>query len=178
MSYTIEIQRTSDPCSIKFFPGRILSPGGVVTFANEEEARVSPLALALINLEEVLHISFCDDFVLVTKSEKARWEFLQPDVLLVLAEFVDEPVFKEKVAGLVLDDEVGARVDQIIADCIRPVVRDDGGEIEFLGWKEGRVYVRVDKACAGCPSAGAELKERIERLLQFHLSEIEGVVII
>ena len=44
--------------------------------------------------------------------------------------------------------------DQIIAilNVIRPYLNNDGGDIEFVRFDEGIVYVRMLGACAGCGS--------------------------
>lgn len=52
---------------------------------------------------------------------------------------------------------------------IVPMLKQDGGGIEFLGIKNGVVYVRLIGACHGCPSSGQTLKYGIERQLRIDI---------
>ena len=59
---------------------------------------------------------------------------------------------------------------------IRPVLRQDGGDIEFIELTEDNVVkVRLQGACMGCPSAQITLKEVVERVLKGHFPEISRV---
>lgn len=53
-----------------------------------------------------------------------------------------------------------------VLDSIRPMLKKDGGDMEFLGIKNSVVYVRLVGACNGCPSAGQTLKYGVERELK------------
>ena len=56
---------------------------------------------------------------------------------------------------------------------VRPYLQRDGGDVEFVEFKEGIVYVRMLGACVGCTSIDETLKEGIEALL---LEEVPGVI--
>ena len=56
---------------------------------------------------------------------------------------------------------------------IRPYLQRDGGDVEFVRFAEGTVYVRLTGACVGCSYATVTLKEGIEAIL---LEEIPGVI--
>lgn len=59
-------------------------------------------------------------------------------------------------------------------DRIRPYIRFDGGDIEFVSVTEdGIVTVRMGGACAGCMSIEDTLKDGVEAIL---LEEVPGVV--
>ncbi|MFH1404591.1 MAG: NifU family protein [Patescibacteria group bacterium] len=63
---------------------------------------------------------------------------------------------------------------------IRPIMQQDGGDIEFveLDEKQGIVKVRLTGACAGCPMADITLKHVVEAALQEEVPEIKQVVLI
>lgn len=56
---------------------------------------------------------------------------------------------------------------------IRPYLNNDGGDVEFVKFEDGIVYVRLAGACAGCGMQDATLKDGLEALL---LEEVPGVV--
>ena len=62
---------------------------------------------------------------------------------------------------------------KVILNKIRPYLQQDGGDVEFVEFKEGIVYVKLLGACVGCASADLTLKEGIEALL---LEEVPGVI--
>lgn len=66
-----------------------------------------------------------------------------------------------------------ARIVEIL-ESIRPALRADGGDLEFLGFDEagGVVEVRLLGACESCPISMMTLKEGIERRLK---SSVPGV---
>ena len=57
--------------------------------------------------------------------------------------------------------------EQIIAvlNVIRPYLNNDGGDIEFLRFEDGIVYVRMLGACAGCMSLDATLNDGVREIL-------------
>ena len=64
------------------------------------------------------------------------------------------------------------RIKEIIKK-IRPYLQADGGDVEFVSFVDGIVYVKLLGACIGCASADATLKDGIEAIL---LEEVPGVI--
>ncbi len=62
---------------------------------------------------------------------------------------------------------------KLVLNRIRPFIQGDGGDVEFVRYEEGIVYVKLLGACVGCASADLTLKEGIEALL---LEEVPGVI--
>jgi ATP-binding protein involved in chromosome partitioning len=58
---------------------------------------------------------------------------------------------------------------------LRPMLQADGGDVEYEGFREGVVRVRLKGACSGCPSAGATLKYGIEKRLKEKIPEVKSV---
>jgi len=58
-------------------------------------------------------------------------------------------------------------------DKIRHFLQKDGGDVEFVSFKDGVVYVRMHGACQDCIYANADIKELVEVILQ---EEVPGVV--
>lgn len=60
-----------------------------------------------------------------------------------------------------------------VIEKIRPFLQKDGGDIEFLYFKDGIVYVRMSGACADCIFIDDTIKDGVEAML---LDEVEGVI--
>jgi len=56
---------------------------------------------------------------------------------------------------------------------IRPYLQHDGGDVEFIRFDDGIVYVKMVGACVGCASIDLTLKDGIEAIL---LEDIPGVI--
>jgi len=57
-------------------------------------------------------------------------------------------------------------------DKVRPYIQADGGDVEFVKFEDGIVYVRVHGACVGCSALDMTMKDGVEAML---LDEVEGV---
>lgn len=56
---------------------------------------------------------------------------------------------------------------------IRPYLQADGGDVDFIKFEDGIVYVSLLGACIGCASSDETIKGGIEALL---LEEVPGVI--
>jgi Fe-S cluster biogenesis protein NfuA len=66
------------------------------------------------------------------------------------------------------DEELMAPVTGVIQK-VRPSLALDGGDIEFITVKNGKVYVQLKGACIGCSSSGNTLKYGVERQLRMDI---------
>lgn len=186
----IETETTPNPATLKFLPGEIVMATGTREFTSDEDAVASPLAEALFALGDVTGVLFGREFVSVTIAPGAAWTDAKPQVLAILLDhFVTQtPLFAAGVADFAVpsDDETGLGDDPADADIIdqikdlietrvRPAVANDGGDITYRGFRDGVVYLRMQGACAGCPSSTATLKNGIESLLKHYVPEVNEV---
>lgn len=58
---------------------------------------------------------------------------------------------------------------------IRPFLQNDGGDVEFVEYKDNIVKVKLKGHCAGCPGARMTLQGVIGRILMESYPEIKGV---
>ncbi len=67
---------------------------------------------------------------------------------------------------------------QVEIDYIRPLLQADGGDIELVNVDEasGKVSVRLQGACSGCPSAAMTLKMGVERRLKERVPAVKEVI--
>ena len=58
-------------------------------------------------------------------------------------------------------------------DKIRPFLMRDGGDLRYVDFIDGIVYVRLLGACDGCSLATADISEGIEIIL---MEEVPGII--
>ena len=185
----IETEATPNPATLKFLPGRTVMEAGTRDFATPEEAEASPLADALFGLGDVTGVFFGRDFVSVTAAPGIEWTQLKPDVLSILMDHfaAQMPLFRGPSAGFSVpaeeeafaddpaDADIVAQIRDLIDTRVRPAVANDGGDIVYRGFDKGKVFLRMQGACSGCPSSSATLKNGIEQLLRYYVPEVTEV---
>ena len=176
----IQTERTPNPLTLKFLPGRDVAEGGA-QFARGDDTARSPLAGTLLAIDGVEGIYLGADFVSVTKSEQADWMLLKPLILSDIMEHFTSgrPVLTGEgdaaAAPAVDEDEVTATIRELIDTRVRPAVAQDGGDITFRGYREGTVFLNMKGACSGCPSSTATLKHGVQNLLHHFVPEVREV---
>ena len=71
-----------------------------------------------------------------------------------------------------MDEE---KIKKVIAK-VRPAIRRDGGDVEFMSFDGETVKVRFKGACMGCPMAGFTLKNTIEKAIKSEVPSVKKVV--
>ncbi len=61
---------------------------------------------------------------------------------------------------------------------LRPTIQMDGGDIEFVSFKDGIVSLRLHGACVNCPLSLYTVKLGIEERLKEHIPDIQEVIAI
>jgi len=187
----IEIEKTPNPATRKFLPGRTVMEMGGRDFPNADAAEASPLAEALFSTGMVDGVYFGRDFVSVSAAPTVEWDQLEPEVLSVLLDhfMLDAPLFKQgSAAGIEVaadeaisieedpaDADIIDQIKELIETRVRPAVAKDGGDIVYRGFDKGTVYLAMHGACSGCPSSTATLKNGIEQLLKHYVPEVTEV---
>jgi Fe-S cluster biogenesis protein NfuA len=185
----IQTEPTPNPATLKFMPGQAVMDGGTRDFATPEEAESSPLAEAIFSTGDVEGVFFGRDFISVTAAPSVEWKDLKPQVLTVLLDHFSSgaPLFKAGSAGNIsIDPDLGfvedpadadivAQIKELIETRVRPAVAQDGGDIVYRGFQNGKVFLAMHGACSGCPSSTMTLKQGIESLLKHYVPEVEAV---
>jgi Fe-S cluster biogenesis protein NfuA len=185
----IRTEQTPNPATRKFLPGQDVMGVGTRDFPDAEGAEASPLARALFDSGLVEGVFYGRDFVSVTAAPGISWTDLEPVVLETLLDhfitgaplFVagsaaaihvaDDAAFEEDPA----DADIIDQIKELIETRVRPAVAQDGGDIAYKGYKEGRLYLSMHGACSGCPSSTVTLKRGIESLIRHYVPEVETV---
>jgi Fe-S cluster biogenesis protein NfuA len=69
-------------------------------------------------------------------------------------------------------DIIEKQIQEIIAK-IRPYIQRDGGDIKYVRFEDGIVYVQMLGACVGCGYVDSTLKDGVEAIL---LEEVPGII--
>lgn len=184
----IETEITPNPATIKFLPGRPVMESGTADFDSAEAAEASPLASRLFELEDIERVFLGSNFISVTKKGFADWALLKA---LVMNEIVQHfitgmPVIDPDYAPAGGEDDPSDEISdddsesvktikEILDTRVRPAVAADGGDIRFVRFEEGVVYLKMQGACAGCPSSTATLKMGIENMLKHFVPDVARV---
>jgi Fe-S cluster biogenesis protein NfuA len=59
-----------------------------------------------------------------------------------------------------------------ILNKIRPYLNSEGGDLQYIGFEDGIVYVRMLGACVDCVGLDSTLKDGIEALLVENIPEV------
>ncbi len=189
----IQTEDTPNPQSMKFLPGQpVLGIGALgMDFPTMGSAAASPLAAMLFETDGVMSVYLGADFITVTKAEAVEWMHIKPALLGAVADFFAAglPVLNEGAEAASgnpatpLEDyegedrEVVEQIIELIDTRVRPAVAADGGDIVFKHYepRTGVVFLAMQGACAGCPSATMTLKSGIENMLKHYVPEVASV---
>ena len=175
----IQTEGTPNPATLKFIPGcDVMGQAGTANFTSLEMAARSPLAVRLFETAGVDGVFLGDDFVTVTKTDEKEWETLKPMILgAIMEHFTDGKPVIESAADDDDDDDaadgsIEAQIKELLDTRVRPAVAQDGGDIIFQSFESGIVYLRMQGACAGCPSSSMTLKNGVENMLKHYIPEV------
>jgi NFU1 iron-sulfur cluster scaffold homolog, mitochondrial len=200
-------EMTPNPAAMKFVADRSLITGGLqVEYRTKAEAKgSSPLAEELFNFPFVTSVFISGNYVTIQKDESLGWEMIvtqlreyirewlmenEVAVSAVSADLVNRARESEYSADDVKSEKTGKtdysgfapseyddEIRYLLNEFVRPAVEMDGGAIDFMAYKDKKVYVQMKGSCSGCPSSTATLKGGIENLLKAKLPDaVEEVV--
>jgi len=205
---TVYAEMTPNPATMKFMVDRqLVSELHQLEFLNQQEAKVcSPLAAELFNFPFVTGVFISGNIVSVSKDESLGWEMIVMQLREYIREWLVDNEFavkedkiselspssdstgQEGKSAVIIDTliesknlsptEFDQQIGDLLNEFVRPAVEQDGGAIDFVGFKDGVVYVQLRGACAGCPSSTETLKGGIETLLSSKIEEVNEVVAI
>ncbi len=199
-------EMTPNPAAMKFVADRALVAGGMqVEYRSKSEAKgSSPLAEELFNFPFVTSVFISGSFVTVLKDESLGWEMIVQQLREYIREWLmDNEIAVSVVTADILnrtketitEDPVAAvhakatdfsqfeateyddDIRFLLHEFVRPAVEMDGGAIDFMAYKDKKVYVQLKGSCSGCPSSTATLKGGIENLLKAKMPDIVEEVI-
>lgn len=194
----IQTEGTPNPDAIKFLPNHRVLPENLPTpfieYLNPRSTIAppysSPLAAQLMNIDGVKSVFYGADFITVTKDADSNWAHIRPEVFALITEAVTsgqkivnvaekkdgegaEGASGEELDSLAYDEndsEVVGMIKELLETRIRPAIQEDGGDIEFRGFEDGDVKLKLRGACRTCDSSTVTLKNGIEGMLMHYVS--------
>ena len=150
-----------------------------------EQAKRSPLAGKILGFPWAKSVFLGKNFVTVTKEDWVEWDILCDPLAALIQEHLEKgeqvllpELSKEADTSNEKDSSAVQLIKEILQKEIQPAVAMDGGFIDFVSYKDKKVYLNLQGACSGCPSSAFTLKEGIETRLKQSLPEIEEVIAI
>ena len=176
----VQTQKTPNPNSLKFIPGKLVSNNGSFEINNKDEVN-NDLIRNILSINGVTGIFLGEDFLSVNKKENTNWEDVKHIVISLINEFysdgkkfiIDKKLDNEKQANF---DEIEKQIIKILDTKIKPAVARDGGDIKFKEFKNGVVTVQLQGSCSGCPSSIMTLKQGVQNLLCHYIPEVKEVI--
>lgn len=86
---------------------------------------------------------------------------------------------KEKKDKVINNETSNTEIVDKIKDLLermRPFLVDDGGDLEYVDYKDNIVYVRLTGACKDCYAMDITLKDGIEEMLINEIPEVKEVI--
>lgn len=139
-----------------------------------------------MNIDGVTSVFYGTDFITVTKAADVNWAHIKPEIFSLITEAVTSGAqivnISDKSAeggseGAVVDSlsydendsEVVGMIKELLETRIRPAIQEDGGDIEFRGFEDGNVLLKLRGACRTCDSSTVTLKNGIEGMLMHYV---------
>ena len=177
----VQIQKTPNPNSLKFLPGKKVSEDGPHEVLNKDETN-NNLIRNILSINGVTGIFLGEDFLSVNKENDFDWENIKHIVISHINEYYSEGnefvILKKTEEFNNNYNEIEKKIINILETKVRPAVAKDGGDIKFKEFKDGVVKVQLQGSCSGCPSSTMTLKQGVQNLLCHYLPEVKEVVAI
>ncbi|KAK5998013.1 NifU-like protein [Cladobotryum mycophilum] len=198
----IQTENTPNPDALKFLPNHRIVPQEIATpfieYLNPRSTIAppypSPLAAKLMNIDGITSVFYGADFITVTKAGDANWAHVRPEIFALITEAVtsgetivnvverkdgdagqEAAPEEDSLAYNENDSEVVGMIKELLETRIRPAIQEDGGDIEFRGFEDGYVNLKLRGACRTCDSSTVTLKNGIEGMLMHYIEEVKGV---
>ena len=176
----IQTQKTPNPDSLKFLPGKTVSNHGSYEVTKKENTN-NDLIRNILSINGVVGIFLGSDFITVNKEKAVNWEDIKHIVISFINEFyesgkkfvIDKNLTENNDKNLI---EIEKQIVNILDTKIRPAVARDGGDIKFKEFKNGTVTVKLQGSCSGCPSSTMTLKQGVQNLLCHYIPEVKEVI--
>lgn len=72
------------------------------------------------------------------------------------------------------NEQIETKIKEIL-EKIKPFLNNDGGDVEFVKYESGILYVKLLGACVNCAMADATIKDMIEYTITFEIPEVKEV---
>ncbi|KAL8840684.1 MAG: hypothetical protein Q9176_003709 [Flavoplaca citrina] len=180
IDYDIKLE---DLSALKFLPNRRILPESLsspyIEYLNPRSTLAppypSPLAAQLLSIDGIAAVFYGPDFITITKAADANWAHVKPEVFSLITEAVnsgerivtisepessnaglDNGDTQDSLAYNEKDSEVVGMIKELLETRIRPAIQEDGGDVDFCGFENGKVLLKLRGACRTCDSSTIE----------------------
>tara|TARA_B100001996_G_scaffold290135_1_gene230339 strand:- start:243 stop:785 length:543 start_codon:yes stop_codon:yes gene_type:complete len=176
----VQTQKTPNPNSLKFLPGKKVSNDGPYEILDKNENN-NDLIRNILSISSVTGIFLGEDFLSVNKTNEEKWENIQHIIISYINEYYSEgnEFIINKSKGEINKSSLGEvekKIIHILETKVRPAVARDGGDIKFKEFQNGQVKVELQGSCSGCPSSTMTLKQGVQNLLCHYIPEVKEVL--
>ncbi|KAF1852194.1 HIRA-interacting protein 5 [Cucurbitaria berberidis CBS 394.84] len=197
----IQTEPTPNADALKFNPNQRVLPENIsspfLEYLNPRSTLApphpSPLAAALLNIDGVTSVFLSADYITVTKDSATPWAHVKPEVFALINEFMtsgqaivntvaakagEQGQGGQEADSLAYDEndeDVVGMIKELLDTRVRPAIQEDGGDIEFRGFNDGQVLLKLRGACRTCDSSTVTLKNGIESMLMHYIEEVKSV---
>lgn len=184
---SVYVEMTPNNAVMKFVTNKILVEG-IIELTTIEEAKEVPLAQYLFSFPYIKEVFISDNFVSITKTEEAKWEYISMEIRYNISEYIREGKEISYIKNFSTHKPIASaprelsaiekRIKDILDEYVLPSVAGDGGNIDLVSFDEDTKTAKMilQGACSGCPSSTMTLKNGIEGLLKEMLpNEIDAV---
>ena len=141
-----------------------------------------------MNIDGIISVFYGFDFITVTKASDVNWAHVKPEVFSLITEavtsgeeIVNTVANRESESGQegseqnTLGEEAGdseavGMIKELLETRIRPAIQEDGGDIDYRGFENGQVLLKLRGACRTCDSSTVTLKNGIENMLMHYVN--------
>lgn len=67
------------------------------------------------------------------------------------------------------------KIEEVLDRSIRPLLKNHGGAVNVIDFRDGVIFISLSGACSGCPLADIGTRQFIEEKLREELPEIDHV---
>ncbi|MBI3990063.1 MAG: NifU family protein [candidate division NC10 bacterium] len=177
-----DIKITGEPLDserCKFIVDRPVYPGGSVRFASKEEAKGSPLAERLFEIEHVVGVLVSENVVTVTKNADDDWVPIGKNVGAAIRAQLQSgvPAISEAVRVTIPPaSEIREKIQHLLDTEINPAVAMHGGHVHLIDVQGNVVYIQMGGGCQGCGMADVTLKQGIEMMIREVVPEVGEIL--
>lgn len=147
--------------------------GAFYATPDTSEAKI-PLLQNLIGTNLAQTLLLTADFLYIKSKDASMLDDLTS---LALAE-IDDFFSLSPKTQTAPNGNISDKAAIILKAVISPILKQDGGDIEFVKYENNTAYIRFLGKCNGCPYAKETLKNKVEKNIIRYLPEIREAVMI
>jgi len=174
---------TPDPQTCRFIVSHpVFTDDWTFSFRSPADAPGSSLIAALFEVEGVADVKIHQDTFTITKHTPDPWPKLAGKLIPVLKRellnggTVLDETRREAIKQAPLDENVPAKIQEILETTINPALASHGGWVKLRRIEGQDVYVEMGGGCQGCASSRATMKFGIERAIKEALPQVRNVI--